>query len=1817
VRKHCILSSLLILVMLLAMLPVFPTSVIEPVQAQAAISMTEGEFATKLQTLKAEYPQGYYWSDYNGKDSQGNSKAGTIPCPTASCHQNGYCAVCPCVCGRFALNGFEGWQCFGFANLIAYKVWGSYANVRYTGANTAAGWQYIPKSSVTNFYAGDVVRLYAEADNGHSIFITKVVGGKVYYVDCNGSGVPCMINWEQSKDFSQLMNEMVNVVRMSGNTLTGTGETIPYTTVSEGNYYLKHNSTGKYLMVDGGVDTQLQNISVSSDISDDTAKVAIISASAGYKIRPLCSANRLVNPDAVYVAGGENVNLYADVNDPSQWWGFQRVSSGYIIRNMQNPSVVLSVNGTNVVTADYTGSASQVWKLEGIEECTLFYDANGGTGAPANQTVKQGTYVTIPSTVPTRNGYTFAGWAVNRNATTARYQPGDTYHLTLSMTFYAVWNVDFNAVLASGSCGDNLTWKITGLGSVLTISGTGSMADWTSGTQTPWYSYQSSIEVVNVEKGVTSIGKYAFSKLGVAFVRMGNTVTNIGNYAFYDCDNLQEVTISEGATNIGRYAFSSCALLPAVLIPDSVTTIGAGAFAYCTNLTAVAIPKSVTDIGEDAFIDCSSLNSVSITDIAAWCAINFESSWSPYANPLYYAGNLYLNGQLVTDLVIPQGITAISDYAFVGCGMSTVTIPNSVSVIGDNAFRLCENLTDIDIPNSVTSIGSQAFSGCVQLAAITIPNSVTGIGSRAFSGCVKLASITIPDGIRVIREGTFSGCTGLTSVLIPDSVTSIEFGAFESCQSLTKIAISAKVTNIEQGAFVGCTGLRMFSVDEYNPVYYSDGVALFSKDKTRLITIIVDAVGSYTVPYGVTVIEYGAFFYCTNLTTLILPKSLTSIPGGAFEYACLSAVVIPDSVKHIGAGAFQFCENLTSVTIPESVTSIGYSAFAYCWRLENIIIPDSVTSIGHLAFQDTAWYDMQPDGAVYAGKVLYEYKGRCPDEMTVKNGTLGIAGQALAYRENLISVDLPDTLVNIDAGAFAYCRNLRTVKIPDSISAIGEYAFYFCENMESVVLGEGIADIGEYAFAGCSNLNSVFYREAEADRAKINLRPHNGELTNKIWHYEVEDRYSEDALVYLCGKCGLLYYTDGTALPLTALTLISEPDNINCYVGGAVNLEGIVLEGIYADGMRATLKGEAVDSVTADLSTTGKKVATVTIGEVTTEFTIYVHEGTVETIKSGRYPESTHDYACDLDETKTFTHAGAEFLLLSFDARTNLEDGFDYIYIYDGDGKQIAKYTGTEAAGKTLAIPGDTFAIRLVSDMSSTAYGYSFSSIQAIMENGMIHPSVIIPGTQPTCTQSGLSEGSCCGICGVTLNEQVIAEALGHAWSNVSGCTEVSVCTRCGVSKGEAPGHEWKPATCTEPARCNRCGEMEGEALGHDWKPATCTKPSTCGRCGQIRGEALGHTGQWMDLIPATCTEIGLKARVCSICGETESAEEPATGHSYSEIVTAPTCTEPGYTTSGCLACGDVTITDLVPAKGHEWSAWIVTAKPSCTKEGTQMRFCYCGTRETDAVKKLPHSVEDGVCTACNSLMSGYVVLTADMNLTNLSLTEDLYIDLNGFDLSGVITTNGYAVYGMDSTTDGYTCANVGTFSCVDENGQAIVPVRQFKSDISGSVKRYMAIETEDGYTFHRFYMAITKVSLRTGDTGFGYKAVFYGDEMVLSQIDSFGFHLNLEGNDTVVTKSLDGANLEMGREYSLSLKNFDITAYGEVNVNAEVFLNLKDGETVTSSTVSYSMMTMLQKVCQSLTKFSDNQIQALKAMCQPYQEAMKDWGIEAILNAK
>ena len=231
------------------------------------------------------------------------------------------------------------------------------------------------------------------------------------------------------------------------------------------------------------------------------------------------------------------------------------------------------------------------------------------------------------------------------------------------------------------------------------------MPNYSSPSYSPWHNQRSKIKEVIIENGVTNIGNYAFYECGYDNLRITipNSVTSIGYSSFRNCSSLISVTIPNSVTSIGDNAFDGCSCLTSITIPNSVTNIGGGAFYGCSSLISIIIPNSVTSIESSTFFNCTSLTSVTI----------------------------------------PNSVTTIPWSAFRGCkSLTSIVIPNSVTKIEDCAFQNCSSLTSITIPNSVTSIGSQAFYQCYGLTSLIIPNSVTSIGKEAFAGCSGLTYIT-------------------------------------------------------------------------------------------------------------------------------------------------------------------------------------------------------------------------------------------------------------------------------------------------------------------------------------------------------------------------------------------------------------------------------------------------------------------------------------------------------------------------------------------------------------------------------------------------------------------------------------------------------------------------------------------------------------------------------------------------------------------------------------------------------------------------------------------------------------------------------------------------------------------------------------------------------------------------------------------------------------------------------------------------------------------------------------------------------------------
>jgi len=258
---------------------------------------------------------------------------------------------------------------------------------------------------------------------------------------------------------------------------------------------------------------------------------------------------------------------------------------------------------------------------------------------------------------------------------------------------------------------------------------------------------------------------YHKAGLGVGYQGDDTNYTSdnvVGQSMFRRCFNLQKIILPQNITSIESYAFEGC-LLTSITIPEGVTSIGYDAFHECESLISIVIPASVTSIGYDAFYGCKSLVDVYIKDVAAWCNIDFGGYYG--SNPLSYGGNLYFNNELVTELVVPEGVKEIKA----------------------GAFYRPKSITKVVIPNSVTSIGEKAFYECSNLVSVEIPNNVTSIGEETFRDCDALTSVVIGDGIKNVPEGTFYGCGSLATVVLGKGVEDIGESAFIGCKSLQEV----------------------------------------------------------------------------------------------------------------------------------------------------------------------------------------------------------------------------------------------------------------------------------------------------------------------------------------------------------------------------------------------------------------------------------------------------------------------------------------------------------------------------------------------------------------------------------------------------------------------------------------------------------------------------------------------------------------------------------------------------------------------------------------------------------------------------------------------------------------------------------------------------------------------------------------------------------------------------------------------------------------------------------------------------------------------
>ena len=636
----------------------------------------------------------------------------------------------------------------------------------------------------------------------------------------------------------------------------------------------------------------------------------------------------------------------------------------------------------------------------------------------------------------------------------------------------------------------------------------------------------SSLERIDIPDNVKSIGDSAFYLCSnLAKVNIPNSVQSFGSSVFSGCSKLTSINIPYGVTAIPSHMLVECSSLTNIDVPDTVTSVGVSAFRKCAGITELTLPSSVTGIGKSAFAGCDSLESLTIPCVTTGSSPSLGNFFAPPDN----------------------GTTGTYNARYVPQSLKTVVITEgSMTYIDNVTFQDCKYIESITLPDTITQIGIQAFSGCTNLKSVVIGSGVKNIlGSSVFYNCTSLESITVLSKTVEFTDSettfpanaTLYGYEGSTIqayatqygrkfLPLKDIMANGTCGnnvtwALNIDGNLT-IDGTGKMTNYNQTSMPWYDYLNYVKTATVGSGVTSIGNRAFSKCVNLCAVTIpesVTSIGEYAffqchrlpeidIPNSVTTIGKAAFYECKTAKSITLPYGLTTISPSAFT-SCnrLEKITIPDSVKSIGDNAFEKCIHLTKVTIPESVESIGTSAFNGCSALTEVtILSDSVV----ISYESTTF----PEGAAicgYAGSTAESYaksfnRTFVPIEHSGDSsigGTCGANGNNLTWsltedNELIISgtgkmatytgsshapwydsrnyiqrVTMENGVTSIGNYAFINCTSLTSITIPEDITSIGNYAFSSCSSLANPTIPDSVTNIGTSAFIGCKSLTSV------------------------------------------------------------------------------------------------------------------------------------------------------------------------------------------------------------------------------------------------------------------------------------------------------------------------------------------------------------------------------------------------------------------------------------------------------------------------------------------------------------------------------------------------------------------------------------------------------------------------------------------------------------------------------------------------------------------------------------------------------------------------
>ena len=670
-----------------------------------------------------------------------------------------------------------------------------------------------------------------------------------------------------------------------------------------------------------------------------------------------------------------------------------------------------------------------------------------------------------------------------------------------------------------------------------------------------------------------------------------------------------------------------------------------------------------------------------------------------------------------------NGVTSIGEGAFQDdVALKEITMPDSVTSIGSYAFSECSNLSTVVLSKKVTYIGIQAFYNCDALTGIEIPKSLEETGtsyysdSGVFHNCDNLKNITFEEGTTRIAKALFANCPGIEEIVIPNTVTEIQEIAFYSCKNLQSVTIANSVTSIGDSAFVDNVSLKE---------------AMLPDSITDMGTYIFSGCTSLQkvhIPEGRKNITEGTFRNCTSLQSIELPDGLQYIRKYAFKGSGLTEITIPDSVIEIEDSAFRECANLSKVTLGERVKTLGQYTFYKCPVLSGIALPDSLTTMGIYCFAE------------------------CDKLATVTFGTglTKIPSYAFNLCQSLTKIELPYRLQTVYANAFTNCTSLTEVTIPRNTGSIASNAFSYPTKMTVY----GIA--GTYAETYAKSVGAKFVnKEVKATKVQLSetsLEINKGQtatllldVTPKNFTDEVTWKSSNTNVVTISDAGVVTAKAAGTATIRVTVGSVSASCKVTVLqpvTSISLNKSSLTLEGgdsftlvasVYpSDAYNKQVKWSTSDERVAavdqqgNVTATGKGKATITAmaadgSGVYRNCTVTVNSITTKVTDITKFA-SEHPYENNCSDSWIYTKPGASKLEVTFSKETEVEDEFDFLYIYDQDGKEVGKYTGMQLAGQSITVNGNTVKVKLVSDGQGTAYGFCVTQVKEVVESTPTQP---------------------------------------------------------------------------------------------------------------------------------------------------------------------------------------------------------------------------------------------------------------------------------------------------------------------------------------------------------------------------------------------------------------------------------------------------------------------------------------------------------------